>query len=108
MTDLKLPELPESAMSFEFPTALKFGSTKILPGDYYTAAQLTAYATAAVLAERAAAEADARRYRWLRDSQSRATSSDWPGIYRADSNAVLTGEHADGAIDAARGDDDET
>lgn len=45
---------------------------------------------------------DARRYRWLRDTQQTATTSDWLGVYPADSRQCYYGPRLDAAIDAAR------
>lgn len=105
MTDLKLPELPVS------PHVIG-GCTGPEPSDWrtwtaYTEAHMQAYATAAVLAERAAAEADARRCRWLRDDPPlnlavHKVSEFGEFIY-------IDGGNLDAAIDAtmnAGGDDD--
>lgn len=59
MTDLKLPELPNAALTSRRTEYDIGGESYTATADYYTAAQLTAYATAAILADRAAREGDA-------------------------------------------------
>lgn len=62
MTDLKLPELPEAAGNFYGVRGDAYQHDYTYDEPVYTAAQLTAYATAAVIAERAAC--DERETRW--------------------------------------------
>ena len=54
MTDLKLPELPDSRMYAAPDTYRRYHEPTGRTEPYYSLAQLKAYATAAVLAERAA------------------------------------------------------
>jgi hypothetical protein len=100
----KMPALPEAA---------RF--TWELVGDcwesrgLYTAAQMHAYATAAVLADREARDAavaeDAGRYRWLRANKY-AVGPHAIQFGQTDAYTVLHGDALDAAIDAAMKEDD--
>lgn len=74
--DMTLPPLPDDPEgSMEVDLGPNWHNGQIAPGrvvgylDDYSAKQMHEYATAAVLAEREAWQADAARYRWLRNQK---------------------------------------